>query len=138
MTHDILEPKKNWEQKKNMGSKNKSGSKKKSLGAKKKSWEQKKNPGSKKKIGEKKMGAKNIFGADKVSGSPKPCILPEILMRGAAELNCERSEHLPSVARPKKKWRCHTGAKDIASPNPECVLGTQGSRIRIFPAICAF
>jgi hypothetical protein len=86
------------------------------------------------------MGEKNnnlranfFLGADKVSGSPKPCILPGILMRGAAELKCERSEHLPSVARPKIIWRCHTGAKDVASPNPECVLGTQGSRIRIFP-----
>jgi hypothetical protein len=63
------------------------------------------------------------------------CILPEVLMRGAAELNCERSEHLPSVARQKKIGRCRTGAKDDASPNPKCVLGTLGSRIRIFPEL---
>jgi len=33
----------------------------------------------------------------------------------------------------KKKILGGDVATDVASPNPECVLGTQGSRIRIFP-----
>jgi hypothetical protein len=56
--------------------------------------------------------------------------------RGEAELNCERSELLPSDAR-QKKMGCRIRAKDVALANPKCDPRTHGPKISLFPGLSA-
>jgi hypothetical protein len=86
--------------------------KKKNLGAKKKIWEEKKLGAKKNPEQKKKLEQKKNFGSKKATYGKREWFVhhfnpfcssekeEEVLMRGAAEPNCERSEHLPSV---KKK-----------------------------------
>jgi hypothetical protein len=57
-------------------------------------------------------------------------ILKDARMRGAAEPNCERGEHLRSA---NKLQDVLLPSPNDASPNPECVPRLQGSKSRIFP-----